>query len=159
MGSYEEKSDYNYLFCQNIVENLIIFLLRKTTELLGIIPDTQNQKQLFFSVKQIQEYIDKNFENKLSVDSLAQSACLSIGHFIKLFKSLTGQTPMQYILEQRLNAAKESLTYTDKSIKSICYEIGFSDINNFIKKFKEKTGQTPNDFRTRSAAHQSERKT
>lgn len=141
----ECNADNNSLYCQNLAENLIIHLLRKTKVTSDTSPSQENK--LFFSIIQIQKYIDNNFNSNLTVENLAVLACLSTDHFIRSFKNLTGQTPRQYIIQKRLDAALTSLTYTDKSVKAICYEIGFSDINNFIRKFKHMTGLAPNEFR------------
>lgn len=145
-----KQAEYTNLICQNLSENLIIFLLDKLKSNAHIVYEEVLQKKSFLSFDQIKNYLDKNFNTKINVDKLARSACLSTGHFIRVFKKMTGKSPMQYILDLRLEAAIASLKYTDKPINAICYEIGFSDINNFIRKFKEKTNMTPQNFRNRS---------
>lgn len=149
---YENNLYKNQLFSQNLAENLLIYILRKTNDnILSPLNAAKGQEvRIFFSVKQTKEFIDKNFHTKIIIDELARSAFLSTGHFIKQFKNLTGLTPLQYLLEKRISAAITSLEYTNKPINVICNEICFSDINNFIKKFKQKTGKTPQYYRQNS---------
>lgn len=142
-----DMSEYNNLICRNIAENLVVFLIYKIKAKAEVTYEEPPQKRVFFTIAQIKEHLDKNFFSPVKIDELAQSSCLSTGHFIRLFKNLTGKTPMQYVLDLRMDAAIMSLKYTDKPVNVICFEIGFSDISNFIRKFKEKTGTTPQNFR------------
>lgn len=150
-GEYDESAEYSGLVCRNIAENLVVFLVYKIKTQAEVIYEETPQKRVFFTMAQIKEHLDKNFFTAVKIDELAQSACLSTGHFIRLFKNLTGKTPMQYVLDLRIDAAIASLKYTDKPVGVICFEIGLSDISNFIRKFKEKTGMTPQTFRARLA--------
>lgn len=139
------NNQYSINLCYNLAENIVLYLL---SQKLLISKKTEiEQKSIFVDVKDLKHYIDEYFPQKISISILAKRACLSEAHFIRTFKNYTGKTPLQYILDKRLNAAKESLTYTDKSITSICYETGFSDLSNFIRKFKIKYGCTPQKFR------------
>ena len=74
---------------------------------------------------------------------------LNIGYslFRKVFKSHTGFSPNQYLIELRINKAKDLLRTTNMSIEEVGGEVGFNTLYYFSKLFKEKTGQTPSDWR------------
>lgn len=139
--------EFGHLYCQNVAENIIIDLLRRLNRKSDNTVEPTHSTQIAYSVAQIREYIDQNFTEDLSVSHLATLACSSPEHFIRSFKRLTGVSPKNYVISKRINAAVHSLTYTDKSVKNICYEIGYSDINNFIRKFKAFSGLTPIEYR------------
>ena len=93
------------------------------------------------------EFVDNNYANEIDIESLAHRVNISKFYFIKLFKSLEGQTPYDYLIDTRINASKKLLFETEKSVNEISLEVGFSDVNNFIKTFKKRTGTTPLKFR------------
>lgn len=93
------------------------------------------------------EYIKENYKNELDINKLASEAKLSSSHFHRIFKLATGESPIQYAINLRLNEAKRLLVQTEYGIKEVCYECGFDDPSYFCKIFKQKTGLTPLAFR------------
>lgn len=153
LAEHEQSKEYAHLFCQNIAENIMIDVLRRLRQVPAHDPAAKYMTQVVFSIRQVRDYIDQNFNIELTVGRLAALACLSTEHFIRSFKRLTGISPMQYVITKRIDAATYSLIYTDKTIKTICYEIGFSDINNFVRKFKSLMGVTPNEYKKLHHVH------
>lgn len=98
----------------------------------------------------ITEYIDKNFTEKLTLETLSDIAHGSPYHLHRTFKKIKGITPVEYIHQVRLNAAKEYLIQTNKSIADIAICVGMANTPYFITLFKKKTGQTPAQFRQMS---------
>ncbi|MGX9134652.1 bifunctional transcriptional activator/DNA repair enzyme AdaA [Rummeliibacillus sp. JY-2-4R] len=95
----------------------------------------------------VTKYIDKNYANKLTLDSLADIAHGSPYHLHRTFKKITGVTPVEYIQIIRLNEAKKYLTQTNKTIEKISKYVGLPNTSYFITLFKEKMGLTPAQFR------------
>ena len=95
----------------------------------------------------ITEYIDKNFINKLTLETLADIAHGSPYHLHRTFKKITGITPVEYIQQVRLNAAKEYLIQTNKAIADISICVGMPNTSYFFTLFRRKTGQTPAQYR------------
>lgn len=87
------------------------------------------------------------FNSELSVKTLAQKTDLSEVYFRKLFKLSYGVSPKQYILQLRINKAKELLNNDDYSISKIAEKCGCSNVYHFSKIFKEKVGCTPSEYR------------
>ena len=93
------------------------------------------------------EYVKRNCCNHLYINDLAARCGYTPEHFSRIFKKYTGQTPVAYIMECRIDKAKELLLTTDKSIETIVFECGFSNRTAFFKKFFEFVGVTPLQFR------------
>ncbi|MFF2176159.1 bifunctional transcriptional activator/DNA repair enzyme AdaA [Lysinibacillus sp. NPDC058147] len=98
----------------------------------------------------ITEYIDKNFTEKLTLESLATICHGSPYHMHRTFKKIKGITPVDYIQQVRVHAAKQYLTQTNKAIGDIAICVGMANAPYFITLFKKKTGQTPAQFRQMS---------
>jgi AraC-like DNA-binding protein len=124
-------------------------------KLLGYIISFEKQKD--FSGKPIAKVIEairfemrRNIEKEIDLKMLAEKHRVSYSFFRKMFKKYTGVSPGQYHLQLRITRAKELLISTDKSIKTISYELGFQSIFYFSNMFKKKEGITPSHFRNRN---------
>jgi AraC family transcriptional regulator len=93
------------------------------------------------------DLIESDLAEDLSLKVLSKAAGLSEYHFLRMFKQSTGYTPHQYIINQRIERAKELLKKTDMSITEIAYLLGFSTPAHFTHHFRRKTGVTPSEVR------------
>ncbi|MFT4415475.1 helix-turn-helix transcriptional regulator [Fredinandcohnia humi] len=98
-------------------------------------------------VKKVIQYIQKNFENELSLDDLADQSHMSKFYLIKLFKDIVGCTPSQYLLKIRVEHAVDLLLHTNWDITKICFDSGFGSLNTFERVFKKRYGMTISEFR------------
>ena len=98
-------------------------------------------------------YIKANLNEKISIDSLSNKACMSKATFYRLFKRELGISPNDYILAEKINRAKELLARPGNKIAAISYELGFSDSNYFIRAFKKIVGVTPGAFQMQAIHH------
>jgi AraC-like DNA-binding protein len=87
--------------------------------------------------------IDQNFP----IDQVADELQVSYSWFRKAFKTYTGMSPGQYLLQLKMERAKIFLTDPSKSIKGISYELNFKSRFYFSKLFKRKTGLSPENYR------------
>ncbi|MCA6067564.1 AraC family transcriptional regulator [Chryseobacterium sp. RG1] len=101
----------------------------------------KNKSRIGFVV----DYIKKNIHQKLSIDSIAKMAYVSKSNFFKMFKDELGTSPNDFILQERINRAKELLA-SQNSIKETAYQTGFSDTNYFTRVFKQLVGITPKNY-------------
>ena len=92
------------------------------------------------TIAQLIHWIDLNFSEHITLDSLAQKAGMTPNYLCNLFKEYTGQTPTQYINSVRIENACTEMKQTDKSITQIALENGFNDISYFCKVFKKHKG-------------------
>lgn len=92
-------------------------------------------------------YIRKNIGSRLEIDFLADKACMSKDHFIRVFKRETGETPNVYITKRKLEKAELTLVTTALPIKSIADSLGYDDYSYFNRIFKKNAGVTPQQYR------------
>lgn len=92
-------------------------------------------------------FITENYTKNLSLKQLAKRACMSETSFLRHFKSVTGRSPLNYIILLRLRDAAEKLVSTDQSVTDIALEAGFKDSNYFSRCFSKYMQQTPMEFR------------
>lgn len=100
-------------------------------------------------------YVNEHFSEDITLEQLAKRAGLSPYHFIRTFKRETGFTPHEYIIHVRISTAKYLLKNTQLTIKSICFDTGFSSESIFCTSFKKQMGVTPGEYRAlaRPEAH------
>lgn len=92
-------------------------------------------------------YIQKNYMHDISTHELAEKCHMSKYHFIRCFKIDHGISPIAYINQCRILAAKKLLLDTNKSISHIAAETGYSSSSYFCNQFKAHTGFSPKDYR------------
>jgi AraC family transcriptional regulator len=99
------------------------------------------------SLRRVEDYVRSRLSERLTVDVLADVAGFSRRHFARAFKQSVGQTPLRYVHEMRINAAKRRLAAGERSITSIAADSGFSHSQHFSTAFRLATGATPSDYR------------
>lgn len=100
------------------------------------------------TVKQALEYMEKNYNKEISLDDVAKYVGVSPQHFSKIFKLETGTNYVEWITEIRMEQAKQYLTKGDRTVKEICYLVGYKDPNYFSRIFKKNVGVAPRDYNT-----------
>lgn len=101
------------------------------------------KKDLLKRIFRGKELMDSCFALPLSIELIAQEACLSEYHFFRLFKSVFGTTPHQYLIQKRLERAHGLLQKERSSVSMAAIESGFTDIFTFSKAFKKQFGHAP----------------
>ena len=99
------------------------------------------------AIKNALDYINEHASGQLQVNEIADCVGLSRSYFSRLFTKETGQTPYGFLLETRINKAKQMLALDTNPISEIAGQCGFMNSSHFIRVFKDKTGQTPASFR------------
>lgn len=98
------------------------------------------------------DYIEKNLDQQFTLEELAGIANFSKFHFTRIFHSLIGETPFQFIIRVRLEkAATMLLTDKKNSIQNICYKTGFSDVSVFSRYFKKYFLVSPSQYRIKNS--------
>jgi transcriptional regulator GlxA family with amidase domain len=96
-----------------------------------------------------QEYIEQNFQNKITVDHLSDKFGIVRRTFERRFKKSTRNTVVEYIQRVKIEAAKKSFETTRKPIYDVMYDVGYTDIKAFRDVFKKITGMPPVDYRNK----------
>jgi transcriptional regulator GlxA family with amidase domain len=100
-------------------------------------------------IKKVQEFIEGHFQDKLSVDDLADQVSLGRRSFEHRFKQATNNTVLEYILRIKVEAAKRSFESSRKNINEVMMEVGYTDTKSFRTIFKKITGLTPIEYRNK----------
>src|SRR3984893_12823418 len=98
-------------------------------------------------LRRIKEFLDVHISKEIGISELASLVGLSQFHFIRAFKCLVGRSPYQYVLSERISAAKEMLSKSDLSIADVALAVGFSDASQLNRVFRRLIGVTPTAFR------------
>jgi AraC family transcriptional regulator len=93
------------------------------------------------------EHIEAHYTEDVRLGVLAAVAGLSTHYFSGAFRASTGSPPYRYLIERRLQAAKELLLTTDRSVFDIAFDVGFSSHSHFTFHFRKIVGMTPSQFR------------
>lgn len=97
-----------------------------------------------------QHWLERNYQEDISVEALAADRGMSPRNFSRRFKQATGDSPSHYLQRVRLEMAKELLKTTDLQISSVAYDVGYNDGNYFSRVFKSHEGCLPHQFRLQS---------
>ncbi len=105
-------------------------------------------------VRQAQAFIENNYGQEISVESVAAHVNVSKRNFVRRFKQALQMTPLEYIQRVKIEAAKKALERGQRNIQVLTYEVGYNDIKTFRNTFKRLTGVTPQDYRNKYARRQ-----
>ncbi len=100
---------------------------------------------LYRRIVQAKLFIDDHFADNINLDDIADEAFFSTFHFIRLFKTIYGKTPHQYLTTVRIERAKE-LLQTETSVTQVCFSVGFDSLSSFTGLFKRQTTLTPSAY-------------
>jgi transcriptional regulator GlxA family with amidase domain len=101
------------------------------------------------TVKKAQEYIERNFEEKITVDQLADAFAVGRRSLERRFKKATCNTVTEYIQRVKIEAAKKDLETGRKNVIEVMYDVGYSDVKAFRTIFKKITGLSPIGYRNK----------
>ncbi len=160
-GIYTSGGAYSYL-------NLLLYLIEKFSGrdiailiakafMIDIDKDNQSQFIIFKGQKEhddeqvikAQEYIEKNFNEKITIDQLADMLALSRRSLERRFKKATCNTVTEYIHRVKIEAAKLSLESSRKNVNEVMYKVGYADPKAFRVTFKRITGLSPIQYRNK----------
>lgn len=95
----------------------------------------------------VYKYVQQNFKDNISLNTIANISSLTPQSFCRLFKKRTGKSFVEYLNEARISAACKYLLDTDWSISEVAYNCGYKTVSNFNKLFKNITGLSPKMYR------------
>ena len=100
-------------------------------------------------IKRAQEFIERNIEEKITVDELAEKLAVGRRSFERRFKQATNNSVLEYIQRVKIEAAKRNIENSRKNINEVMFEVGYTDTKAFRTTFKKITGITPLEYRNR----------
>lgn len=139
------------LYADSLIHTLVFHLLKhystagqKLASIAGGLPG--------YKLRRVKEFIHENLQEDLGLSEIAAAASLSRFHFARAFRKSTGQTPQQYLTEQRIEHAKKLLAASDMPLVEISMQAGFKNQSHFTTLFRRLTTYTPKSWRELSIA-------
>lgn len=137
----KEEFPLGQLYADLLEEDLAELLVRRYA---GVPPALQRHGGLpDAKLRRALEFITDNLGRDLRLGEIASEAGLSAFHFARQFRAATGQTPHQYLLDQRIARAKSLLTSRTLAVQDIAAQTGFSSATNFVRAFRQRVGVPP----------------
>lgn len=133
---YGEKQQGYQAMLNCIVREMLIHVSRRSID-----------KPSDIDMDYVIRYLDEYYMTDINIDQLAKMCASSPSHFRILFKSATGVSPKQYILEKRFENIKNDLINGNKALEQIARDSGFADYYQFSAFFKKKAGISPKQYR------------
>ena len=96
-----------------------------------------------------QEYIERHYENRITVDEVADKFAIGRRSLERRFKKATGNTVVEYMQRVKVEAAKRSFETCQKNITEVMYDVGYTDIKAFRDLFRKITGLTPLEYKNK----------
>ncbi|MDQ7947793.1 MAG: AraC family transcriptional regulator [Pedobacter sp.] len=111
---------------------------------------TKTREEILRRLTLAKEFISSNYNQKITLEDIANQACLSVNHLLRTFKEAYQQSPYQFLMQVRLTRAKNLLQTTAYPLHEIVSLIGFECTSSFIRLFKTTYHVTPLKFRKSS---------
>lgn len=137
---------YSHMMKSYLVQMILLIIREQSGPITagpGYTFKTTNKK---YVVEQILNYFEDHYSEKISLDQIAENMYLSPFYISKVFKSETGDTPINRLIDIRLEKAKELLE-TGESIQEVAAMVGYEDAYHFSKLFKKRYGISPSKVR------------
>ena len=143
-----ETKSFNYdIICQDLMEILVILLLRQTGLSMSIIPDSNKSSHLCSTIRR---YIESHYRESITLDTLVEISHVSRYYLVHAFKKEYGISPINYMVSCRIDEAKQLLKNDDYPLSFISRFLGFSSPSYFSQSFKKICGLSPNEYRKQS---------
>ncbi len=141
-----KKETSSRLYADSIAHTLMFHLIKNYTNA------KENAKQFLgglsgHKLRLVTEFINDNLEQDLTLTEVASVADLSHFHFARSFRKTLGVTPQQYIVNRRIEKAKDLLLHSDLPLVEVGFQTGFKNQSHFTTLFRKLTSFTPKVWR------------
>lgn len=147
LTEYNTISDYTEKKLTSLLTYTIIYIIEHE---LSKDYSFENTSRISKDINEVIRFIDSNYQDDISVDSICKMYGFSPAHFSRTFNKNVGEPFSTYLAKVRFEHAVVLLTHTDKSIDIIAYECGFRSISYFSSAFKKEYGMSPTKYRAKA---------
>ena len=142
-GTVRELADSSDASSSSVFQENLFWQLLLRCERMESVHDSSPEERLRALIREIRE----SPAMPRNIDQLARRAFMSTGHFRRVFRHLTGKSPIAFILDCRIDRAAYYLKETRLPIQRVAATVGYADIYFFSRQFKERTGRSPSAYR------------
>lgn len=155
MGKNGEPIDHaapDKLYIDELVFHLLDTIMGKLGNVAAV-PPLPHALKLYHlpAIEQAQHYLLEHFREDISLQQLAQHCHTSPFHFSRIFRSVLGVSPHQYLLGIRLHQAKRLLADTQQPVSDIAFACGFNSVEHFATAYRKKYSVSPSAYRKQLA--------
>jgi AraC family transcriptional regulator len=145
--------------CDHLAYSLTAYLVAEYSELIPSPSHHSSQvRYSFFRLNDALEFVENHLYENLMLSQLAAISKMSVSHFTREFSVCFGLTPHRYIMQRRLDVARERLIGTRMAVTDIAMELGFHDASHLSRAFSKHYGASPSVFRRMYAAEEDRQK-
>jgi len=94
------------------------------------------------------KYISDNYASYITLNDVAEIACMTPNSFCRFFKKMTNKSFTQFLNEVRIRNASRLLAQDNLPVSDVCYMVGYNSVTNFNRQFKQIMGSTPKAYRS-----------
>jgi AraC family transcriptional regulator len=139
------------LFYESVTQHLIVAILDSKDHAIASSPWARGSLSAT-ALRRVKTYVEENLAEDLSLETLAGVANVSRFHFLRQFKVSMGCTPHRYLMQRRMNRARDLLLSSDLPIAEVALECGFVDPSHFALQFRRAFRHAPSEFRRMHAS-------
>ena len=112
----------------------------------GLINTTTGQKTISTPLERTILFIKNNYTRPITLGEVSRFCGISRYHFSRIFKVYTGYSFKEFLIRERLNAAKKLFREGEMNVSEVCYAVGFNDLSYFSRTFKRLEGMPPSEY-------------
>lgn len=143
LAEVKDKEENYEAVCHNLLECLVYFLTRKTKDSLSF----ESTKKTIRECRFIEEYLMEHFSEDITLQTLSDMTYMNKYYLVHAFKEYKGMSPINYLIERRIQEAQNLLETSNYSIARIAHAVGFSSQSYFAQVFRKEKGVSPNQYR------------
>lgn len=149
---YQSWKPGRYFMLKSYLIQIILLIIREQQDSQkvpsGCIFESTSRK---YVVKKIIHYFSQHYSEKISLDQIAQNMYLSTFYISRIFKSETGESPINYLINLRMEKARDLIEKEEAiSVQNVAACVGYDDVYHFSKLFKKHYGVAPSKYRVGS---------
>ena len=133
--------------CLDHLETAVQAYLRQTHSVIPLSPPVARGGLAPWQLRRAQEMMRSHLDEAVPLTELARACKLSPGHFARAFRQATGQPPHRWLMEQRIEKAKQLLVDSTLSLAQIAWTCGFADQSHFTRVFAQLVQSSPGQWR------------
>ena len=141
-----DQEEYYRLAVKNHLREILLWLLRHYRHRSPSLEAYNAKKRNIKRLGGVFRFLQANYQDSITLEKVAEAACMSSSYFCRFFKNVTGHTYTDYLSRLRVDKAKELLLRSELPVTAVGLEVGFESHSYFDRVFKRFTGKSPQEY-------------